>query len=247
MQSIRDQTMKWRLVASLSVVMILLFSFSLPGTAHAADVVVTPDAPNGWGFLVETGTATGEFVIGPGAPPAGAGSYQITLDDAASGAVIGTQQFTGVRLDELTTLQYSTYNSVGNNTVAPALQINIDYDLTDTSTGWQGRLVFEPYADNTVVDGTWQTWDALAGRWWSTGNPIVGDAPATQHCPISAPCDLPTILGFYPDAGVQTGALSGLMFKAGSGWLGTRAVWITSRLASTGPTTPSILNRYCLN
>ncbi len=206
-----------KLLSSITLFMALLISM-VGVTSAAATITVDEDNAN-WGFLVETGAGTGEFVNGPGTPPLGNGSAQLTLDTTSSGVAIGTQQFTGTRLDVLTALGYSTYNSVGNNTVAPALQINIDYDLTDSTTSWQGRLVFEPYYDNTIVDGTWQTWDALAGHWWSSGNPVVGDASTTRHCPISSPCDLTTLLGHYPDAGVQTGSLSGVLFKAGSGWL----------------------------
>ncbi|MEO1646095.1 MAG: hypothetical protein AAFR67_12975, partial [Chloroflexota bacterium] len=191
-----------------------------PSVAQATSTTVVVDAANpNWGSFVETGTGSVDFVSGPATQPLGTGSVQFLLDDGSSGAIIGTQQFAGVRLDALTTLSYSTYNSVGNNTVAPALQFNIDYDLTDSTTSWQGRLVFEPYYDNPIVDGQWQTWDALNGRWWSTGNPVVGDAGVTRECPISSPCDIATLLGFYPDMGIQTGDLSALLFKAGSGWL----------------------------
>lgn len=190
----------------------------MTGTVLAATNVV--DETNAdWGFAGEGGTGSGNFVNGPDSPPLGTGSAQFILDTTGSGLILGTQIFAGTALDDLTTLEYSTYNSVGNNLVAPALQINIDYDLTDSTTTWQGRLVFEPYFDNTVIDGTWQTWDALAGRWWMTGTPIVGDSVAAQQCPDTTPCDLATLLGFYPDAGVQVGALSGVLFKAGSGWL----------------------------
>ena len=204
-----------------------IFNSSItPGAANNCttiiDVAVTVQPPtnlNGWGTAIETGSGSVDFVAGPGTAPLGNGSVEFNLVDAASGAIVGTQAFAGVRLDSIEDLQYSSYNSVGNNLVAPALQINIDYDLTDSTTSWQGRLVFEPYIDNTVVDGTWQTWDPMNGRWWSSGNPVVGDVGQTQSCPQSSPCTWATILATYPNAGVQTGALSGVLFKAGSGWL----------------------------
>ena len=182
-------------------------------------VTVKPSSLNGWAHGAESGAGTVDFINGPGTPPLNSGSAQFSLVDGTSGVALGTSNFPGTKLADIYELQYSTYNSFGNNTVAPALQINIDYDLTDATTSWQGRLVFEPYYDNVIVDGTWQTWDALAGRWWQTGTPVVGDAPAAQLYPISSPGSLSDILAAYPNAGVQTGALSGILFKAGSAWL----------------------------
>ncbi|MFW5748755.1 MAG: SpaA isopeptide-forming pilin-related protein, partial [Chloroflexota bacterium] len=216
--SIRDRRAARITLITLFVIAVLAVFSAIPATASST-VVVTQTNPQGWGFLVETGTGAGSFINGPGTPPLGSGSAQFALDTTASGVILGTADYPGTRLDDLTTLEYSTYNGVGNNTVAPALQFNIDYDLTDSTTDWQGRLVFEPYFDNAIVDGTWQTWDALAGRWWSTGTPVVGDTTQTSNCPSSSPCDVATILTLYPDAGIQTGTLSAILFKAGSGWL----------------------------
>lgn len=196
-------------------------ALGLGTTASAAVITVSPTTPNGWGGFVETGSGSLDFINGPGVTPLGAGSAQFSLVDGTSGVGVGTAAFAGLRLDSISTLSYSTYNSTGNNLVAPALQFNLDYDLTDSTTSWQGRLVFEPYqtAGNVIVDNTWQSWDALAGNWWSTGTPIVGDVGVAQACPQSSPCSFSDILTLYPDAGVQTGILSGVLFKAGSGWL----------------------------
>ncbi|MEM9773871.1 MAG: ExeM/NucH family extracellular endonuclease, partial [Chloroflexota bacterium] len=191
-------------------------------TVVESTIIVQPSNPNGWMGLVETANGSFDFVDGPDTPPVGDGSFKFTLDDATGGVLVGTQVFAGTRLDEMLDLEYSTYNSAnGNNLVAPALQFNIDYDLTDSETDtWQGRLVFEPYLDpnNTIVDGTWQTWDPLAGNWWSTGTPIIGDVAQAQACMQSSPCDWATVLATYPDAGIQAGILSGLLIKAGSTW-----------------------------
>ena len=207
-----------RSLARMSVAAILMFG--LGNVASAAMIVVSPSQPNGWGGLVETGSGSIDYVAGPATPPLGTGSVQLTLDDPTSGVVVGTQAFSGVRLDSLTTLSYQTYNTVGNNLVAPALQFNLDYDLTDANTNWQGRLVFEPYLTGVpVVDGTWQTWDALAGQWWSTGAPVVGGTAVAETCTQASTCSIADILTLYPNAGVQTGPSSGVLFKAGSGWL----------------------------
>ncbi|MEM1127547.1 MAG: T9SS type A sorting domain-containing protein [Bacteroidota bacterium] len=198
----------------------LLLVFSTPTSAQ-----VTVDENNAnWGFLVETSTGTGSFVNGPSTPPLGTGSAKLTIDNNSSGLIIGTQQFAGIRFDDFTTLTYSTYSNTTPQTIA--LQFNVDYDLTDGTTSWQGRLVFEPSNSNTVTPGTWQTWNALNGRWWSSGNPVVGDVGVAQDCPISAPCTVTELLTAYPDMGIQAGALAGLLFKAGSGWAGPQDYYV---------------------
>lgn len=179
--------------------------------------VVTPGDPNGWAGGAETGTGTVQLVTGPGMPPLGNGSIEFTLDSAASGMVFGTFQFAGTRFDEITAITYSTYTTMSLGSRVPSLQINVDYDLNDSDTTWQGRLVFEPYYDNTIVDGVWQTWNARAGRWWQTGTPRVGNAVVAQQCPISSPCTFDALLGFYPNMGIRVS--DGLtLLKAGSNW-----------------------------
>ncbi|MEO6043859.1 MAG: hypothetical protein ABIQ47_08055 [Tepidiformaceae bacterium] len=94
---------------------------------------------------------------------------------------------------------------------APSLQFDMDHNLADTNTAWQGRLVFEPYFTNTVIKGAWQTWDPLAGKWWATGS------PGNTKCPQTTPCTWAKVLQEFPNAGIRV-SVGGLAFKAGSGW-----------------------------
>ncbi|MFC3096152.1 hypothetical protein DRW07_05415 [Alteromonas sediminis] len=198
----------------LGLFLVILFWMT---SASAAVITVTPDDMNGWVPFAEGGPGGSvHFVSGPGTPPLGTGSAQFTLDTNTSGMVLGFG-LSDVRLDALTALNYSTYNTVGNNTISAALQFNIDYDLTDNALNWQGRLVYEPYYDNQVQDGMWQTWDALAGRWWMTGNPIANDTASAQICGIGAPCSIADILNAFPNAGLHS-SFGAVLFKAGSGW-----------------------------
>jgi hypothetical protein len=178
----------------------------------ATPTVVSPANMNGWGFLQETATATGSLVAGPGTPPSGGGSAKIALG-STGGGLYGTLGFAGTRLDAIDAINYSTYQPTGNpGTVQTiSLQFDMDYDLTDSNTAWQGRLVFEPYFTNTVTKGSWQTWDPLAGKWWATGN------PGKTKCPQSAPCTWSKVLQEFPNAGLRV-SVGGLEFKAGSGW-----------------------------
>jgi hypothetical protein len=184
--------------------------FSLDPPIAAATVSSSP--ANGWGFLQETATATGSFVSGPGTAPAGSGSAQIALG-STGGGLYGTLAFAGTRLSDIKAINYSTYQPSANpGTVQTiSLQFDMDYNLTDSSTAWQGRLVYEPYFTETVNKGQWQTWDPLQGKWWATGSPGNGT------CPQSNPCTWSQVLAAFPNAGIRA-SVGGLEFKAGSGW-----------------------------
>ncbi len=204
----------------------LLSSIAAPVQA-AVTVTVKPSALNGWLLTQETATASGSFVTGPGAPPLGAGSVQMTLANATGGELLGMQLPSGTRFDQITKLEYSTWRSSldsGNN-LAIALQFDADYDLTDSSTPYQRRLIYEPYHTNGggVFQNQWQTWDPLQGKWWMTAGgsypAFVANAAVANQCPQAAPCTWADFLSKYPDAGIWTS--SGLVgFKAGSNWSG---------------------------
>ncbi|MGE0600556.1 MAG: hypothetical protein AB7J35_15515 [Dehalococcoidia bacterium] len=184
--------------------------WTMDGPSHA--VPVSSLSPNGWGFLQETATATGSFGSGPGTAPSGSGSAQISLG-STGGGLYGTLPFAGTRLDSISAINYSTYQPSGNpGTVQTiSLQFDMDYDLTDATTSWQGRLVYEPYFTETVSKGSWQTWDPLQGKWWATGSPGNGT------CPQSNPCTWSQVLAAFPNPGLRA-TVGGLEFKAGSGW-----------------------------
>jgi len=177
---------------------------------------VSAASPSGWAFLDEgSGGAVSEgwYVTGPGTAPLGFGSARLYVSGPGAGVVLGTQLHGATRFDEITGLQYSSYVALGSAVpVAASLQFNVDYDLTDGDAVWQGRLVYEPYFSGPVTQGTWQTFTPQTGRWWATG----GAGAVT--CPQSSPCTWAEVLAAFPDAGIQAGGLSGLLFKAGSGW-----------------------------
>jgi putative cell wall-binding protein len=180
-----------------------------------ATTVVTPEAMDSWSFVRENAgtTSTGAMGAGPDTPPLGTGSAQMTLPGATDGMTIMSDRFEGTRFDEILDLSYSTYRSSGSSALAIAFAFNVDYDLTDANDSWQGRLVYEPYRTETVLDDTWQTWYPLAGQWWASG------APGNGTCPQSSPCTWAEVLAAFPDAGVK--ATDGqLVLKAGSAWAG---------------------------
>jgi hypothetical protein len=198
-------------------------SLALSGSAHAEDsaVTVTTANPQGWAFFDDSGNGgTGMFVDGPGTPLIGAGSAQLALTAANQGYALGNAMAGGTRLGAITDLSYSTYVQTGNNTVAPALQLNIDSDVTDANTSWQGRLVYEPYYTQTVTDGTWQTWNTQddsqngdVGNWWFSNGTLASNTGCTQ----ATPCTWSEVLTALPNAGINA-TDPGVVFKAGSNW-----------------------------
>jgi hypothetical protein len=167
----------------------------------------------GWAAVQETATGGFALVNGPSTPPMGNGSASFVVD-STGGMAFGTQQYLGTPLSQITTLSYSTYRASGGAALAVSLQFNIDPDLTDGSTGWFGRLVFEPYYTETVQTGTWQTWNAMVqGKWWFTG------APGNTTCSIGSPCTWAGVLGAFPNIGIHA-TLGAVILKAGGGWTG---------------------------
>lgn len=121
---------------------------------------------NGKWFFYDDNTDTinntlGSFVMGPDTAPEGNGSTQISVTGTGRHN-IASYAFSGTPLAEITELSYMTYNpSAGNGGAADRagyLQFNVDFNGTDT---WQRRLTFVPKNNGTVLQNTWQTWDAL--------------------------------------------------------------------------------------
>jgi hypothetical protein len=152
-------------------------------------VVVSPANMRGWAFYNDqadapcTDTTMCRLVQGPASPPSGTGSAELATAAASDGVALVLQDYKGTRLDSITDLHYSTYRQTADagNNLAIALQLNVDYDLTDQLAGYQGRLVYEPYqgVGGNVPQNTWQSWDAKAGRWW--GHEGVGAGERRAH------------------------------------------------------------------
>ncbi len=174
--------------------------------AAGCKVVVTPSAPNNWFFLNEGGNGSGYFVNGPGQVPAGRGSALLTIDSTGR-ENIATLQFKGLNLSSLTRLSYETYQaSSGSPNESLNLEFDVDYDSSDSSTAYQGRLVYVPGAGGTVTARTWQNWDTMAGAssWYSSQQPIVGDTPqANPPCTQAHFCSWAQVEAAYPNARIS--------------------------------------------
>ena len=195
-------------------------------------IVVTPDSMRGWSFrddqrdLPCSNADVCHLVEGPIGNHLGTGSAELATTASTDGNALILADYKGIRFDQLTALRYSTYRQstdAGNN-LAIALQFNADYDLSDVATGWQGRLVFEPYHGNggNVTQGAWQQWDAKAGKWWGTKSSVTRNGVATTNpCVQAAPCTWTQLLTTFPSVGVHA-AFGAVVLKAGSGWANFR-------------------------
>jgi hypothetical protein len=200
---------------------------ALIALAAGCKIVVTPAAPNGWSFLNEGSNGNGYYVNGPATPPAGRGSALLTIDGTGREAV-ATGLFSGRQLSTFTQLKYSTYQAFsGSPNETLYLQFDVDYDSTDSSTAYQGRLVYVPSASQTVSPRVWQTWDTMDanGSWYSSASggssfrPIINDSPeANPPCNQTTFCTWATLMAAYPNARVRptiSGVPGPLMVRAG--------------------------------
>lgn len=180
---------------------------------------------NSWFSLNEMPTGSSALVAGPGGTGAYANGSGRLIVDATGRQNFATLNYRGVQLRDITSLKYSTYRETGTGVIAPSLQMDIDFDVTDSDTTYQGRLVYEPYMDptNTVQNGVWQVWDLFAptARFYGSTTSTIGapPRPISELCPQSTPCSLATILNAFPNAGIRDSALDGrILLRAGGPW-----------------------------
>lgn len=175
----------------------------LAGTAKAdsTKIVASTNMATSFGDLATNPTAwffyndendtidntLGSFVVGPATPPLGTDSVQISVTGTQR-RNLATYQFSGTPLASITELKFSTYNpSAGNGgsiNRSGYLNFNVDFNGSDT---WQKRLVFLPTDNGTVIQNSWQEWNATNGgnalwrysgaTWPSTA--ISGTTPRT--------------------------------------------------------------------
>jgi uncharacterized repeat protein (TIGR01451 family) len=187
--------------------------------AATITLVVYPGNLQGWQPVTVPGsqpapatTPSVNFVNGPGTPPLGTGSAQLSVgSDGDAAAELRHPGYAGTTLptptptpdpeigpitypateSELTALTYSTYvQQPGSGGQAPYIILRMDYD----NNGTQDDLLFyEPVYQTSdfcpsnpqpgVATGEWQTWDALNGCWWSL-NGTAGATPGSGVKPL---------------------------------------------------------------
>jgi len=200
-------------VASVVAVPLLIANVAMADTLPSGNITVSPQDMNGWAFVDDnpgTGVGYGSFVAGPATPPVGTGSASLSVDSQGR-EILRAMSYSGTALSDITTMHYDAFSLSGSTTFDPSLQLDIDYDSTDTNTSWQGRLVYEPYQNGTVTPSTWQTWDAKAGKWWASNQTASGG-----KCDQGSPCTWSEVLTDFPHASIK----GGVEFKVGGPWSG---------------------------
>jgi hypothetical protein len=177
--------------------------------AWASTIFVTAASPDGWTFDNTDNSghnASGDFEVGPGAPPLGAGSAQLVVGDATSSERIYDVFGSAITVGDLSALSYYSYvtTSTAGSGSAPTLQ----FDLFE-GQAYEGRLVFDPGLLLSTVDGTWQQWNAATADAWyfsktSLGTCLIGGS----YCTLSQAANVLDADGI---------SLVDVMFKAGSG------------------------------
>lgn len=179
--------------------------------AASSTVVVTGDdvaqqaentAPtkNWVAYIRNAGSDT--FVNGPGTPPLGTGSLQLSTPTGADKITVFNFDYVGTKLTDINAMAYNTYRSAGDAQQVAAL--NIQVDVNGAADGGFTTLVFEPVyntGQGSVVSNQWQAWDAYNGgqaTWWSS-NPIPGAPNRDTFVSWS------TILSNNPDAVIVGG------------------------------------------
>jgi uncharacterized protein DUF4394/HYR domain-containing protein len=163
-----------------------------PVSAGVIVITVTPSNLQTWQMQhahCNGGTSTGaqEFEFGPASPPFGIGSLEFTVgSDGDSFETIRYPGLNNIRIDQLTSLSYYTYVTNFNDSQAPYILLNIDFDGDTTLDDqlffepvYQSAAFFPPNPQPVVVEGQWQQWNALGGGWWSLNN-ICGASPGTN-------------------------------------------------------------------
>ena len=146
---------------------------------------------HGW-VPTASGTASTSFVVGPGTPPLGEGSGQLSVgSNGGSAAQFRQTEFNGTLLSDLSRLRYRSYTSNDGSVPttgdqSPYIILNLDFDNNGTQ---DEQIFFEPeyqhgytavvpdQGDNVL--NTWQTWDALIGGWWAV-NGTAGAGPGAN-------------------------------------------------------------------
>ena len=164
--------------------LVALFAFGLPAGAATTKVIVTesdvtrqaentPPIDN-W-VLYTRNAGNGVFGTGPGTPPLGVGSLELSTPTGADKVTLFNFDRIGTALGDIDAIGYATYRTAGSLQQVAAL--NIQVDVNGAAPGGFTTLVFEPVyntGQGAVVTGEWQTWDAYKGGnaiWWSS-NPI---------------------------------------------------------------------------
>lgn len=189
----------------------LVCTLAFAGAASAQILTVTPSNMQGWSFGTFSTTSDPAnpdditaLVSGPGTPPLGTGSAELTTAPGSGGDAVylTSSVLDGVALADLTSLSYSTYVTANNGQQFPFLKITIEVDPVN-HPGVYDALFFEPPYQQGASDGNpsvpsqqdtalsvWQSWNVVSGALYDDNGPSspgeFESASATGVQPLSA-------------------------------------------------------------
>lgn len=160
-----------------------MFAFpAIAGAMPGTQVVVTPTNTQGW-FVGEQDSGAvftyNNDTTAPGSPSNGA--LELTTNSTTASHIQYLHP-TNTALADVSELEYSTKQ-------ISALLAGGDpsYQLAMCMTGISGStcnnfttLVYEPYENGVVTNGTWQNWDVMAGQVWSSHSIGAGTCQLTK-------------------------------------------------------------------
>ena len=159
------------LCAMITVSAITVAAECLRAIVTESDIVRQPeDTPptSNWVLYTRAGLATASFVYGPSNPPEGIGSLEMQTPLPTDKVTLFNFDHAGTRLQDITSMGYSTYRDPTSVTMHPAQvpSINIQVDYNGDLPGGFTTLVFEPVynlAQGTVIPAPGQCADGAAG------------------------------------------------------------------------------------
>lgn len=197
----------------LALMLLAVWQTATSGALLAADAIALSEP---WRFVDESKPGvpviTGELTPTNGEAPAQVvARFAIRSTMEALALQLFDADLGGLPLAEIEELRYCTRLIDAPLPYAVMLQINIDADVSDEDESWQGRLVYSPADNGAIIQGEWQCWNTLVGKWWATGGPVASYAPAGNPQPLG------TLLARFPNLGIHD-RYSVVALKAGDGW-----------------------------
>ncbi len=191
------------LAAAAATALVGLTGVSSAYAATTTEVVTPADLGDGWYAADTRAPGTGTFEQGPGTPPLGTGSFQLSTITNPEKVQLLTDAYDGVELADIDGIGYSTYRDpASTGFIAGVSALNLRVDITGDGNP-DVYMVYEPYQDQgnaAVQTGVWQSWDAYRGgaaKWWINSG--------AGGCGQATPCTWSTIVATFPGASVEEG------------------------------------------
>jgi hypothetical protein len=200
------------------------FGPSAEDNGGTTDLTVDPGHSQGWQHQAYDETnylnSNQQFVTGPGAPPAGDGSLQMTLNTADNDErveLFRTEQYDGSLVRDLRTITYSTYTQAdaGNTTLQQPVYMRLSVD-TDGDGATNDSLFFYPANNGTPAENTWQDWNPGTGLWNNGGDTGAGEFTLEQYA-VAHP---DAVIVKNEDSSTPSQVDGGVSFIAGGGGAG---------------------------